>query len=86
MRLASILAKEFSISSRSRGDEYFRLKRVKVRAGSSTELSAVVTGSEPYEVLLKFSGSKLAVSCSCPHFLDHGQACKHLLGGNSDCG
>jgi hypothetical protein len=78
LELASILAKGFGISSRKRGDEYFRLNRVKVRAGSSTELSAVVTGSEPYEVLLKFSGSKLAVSCTCPHFLDHGQACKHL--------
>ena len=78
LELASILAKGFSISSRKRGDEYFQLNRVKVRAGSSTELSAVVTGSEPYEVLLKFSGSKLAVSCTCPHFLDHGQACKHL--------
>ena len=76
--LASILAKGFSVSSRNRGDEYFRLKRVKVRAGSSTELSAVVTGSDPYEVLLKCSESKLAVSCTCPHFLDHGQACKHL--------
>jgi SNF2-related domain/Helicase conserved C-terminal domain/Bacterial SNF2 helicase associated/SWIM zinc finger len=76
--LASILAKGFDISSRKRGDEYFRLNRVKVRAGSATELSAVVKGSEPYEVLLRFSGSKLAVSCTCPYFLDHGQACKHL--------
>ena len=78
LELASILAKGFGISSRRRGDEYFRLKRVKVRAGSSTELSAVVKGSERYEVLLKFSGSNLAVSCTCPHFLDQGQACKHL--------
>ena len=78
LELASILAKEFGASSRKRGDEYFCFKRVKVRAGSSAELSAVVTGSEPYEVLLKFSGSKLAVSCTCPHFLDHGHACKHL--------
>ena len=76
--LASILAKGFDFSSRKRGDEYFRRNRVKVRAGSSTELSATVKGSEPYQVLLKVSGSKLAVSCTCPYFLDHGQACKHL--------
>ena len=75
--LASILAKGFDLSPRKRGDEYFRLSRVKVRAGSSTELSATVKGSEPYEVLLKVSGSKLAVSCTCPYFLG-GQACKHL--------
>jgi hypothetical protein len=78
VELASTLAKDFTVSSRNRGDEYFRLKRVKVLAGSPAELSAVVTGSERYDVLLKFSGSKLAVSCTCPHFLDHGQACKHL--------
>src|SRR5580658_2777835 len=78
LELASILAKGFGISSRKRGEEYFRLNRVKVRAGSSSELSALVTGAEHYEVLLKFSGSKLAVSCTCPHFLEHGQACKHL--------
>jgi hypothetical protein len=78
LELASILAKGFGTSSRKRGEEYFQLKRVKVRVGSATELSAVVKGSEPYEVLLKFSGSKLAVSCTCPHFLDQGQACKHL--------
>ncbi len=35
-------------------------------------------GSEPYEVLLKLSGSKLAISCDCPYFLDQGQNCKHL--------
>jgi SNF2-related domain/Helicase conserved C-terminal domain/Bacterial SNF2 helicase associated/SWIM zinc finger len=76
--LASIFAKEFSASSRSRGDEYFRLKRVKVRVGSSTELSAVVKGSEPYEVLLKLSETRLVTSCTCPHFMEHGYACKHL--------
>ena len=78
LQLASILAKEFSTSSRNRGDEYFRLHRVKIRTGSSAELSALVQGSEPYEVLLKLSGSKLAISCGCPYFLDQGQNCKHL--------
>ena len=38
----------------------------------------MVKGSEPYEVLLKLSGSKLAISCTCPYFLDQGQTCKHL--------
>ena len=78
VELASILAKGFGASTRKRGDEYFRFNWVQVRAGSATELSAVVKGSELYEVLLKFSGDKLAVSCTCPHFLDHGYACKHL--------
>jgi SNF2-related domain/Helicase conserved C-terminal domain/Bacterial SNF2 helicase associated len=78
VELASILSKGFGISSRRRGDEYFRFKRVKVHAGSPKELSAVVEGSASYEVLLKVSGNRLAVSCTCPHFLDQGHACKHL--------
>ncbi len=78
LQLASIFAKEFSTSSRNRGDEYFRLHRVKIHAASSAELSALVQGSETYEVQLKLSGSKLAVSCSCPYFQDQGQVCKHL--------
>jgi len=78
LELPSILAKEFSVSSRNRGDEYFRLKRVKVHIGSSAEVSATVNGMEPYEVLLKVSGSKLSVSCTCPYFLGEGQNCKHI--------
>jgi SWIM zinc finger len=78
LQLASIFAKEFSTSSRNRGDEYFRLHRVKIRTGSSAELSALVQGTEPYEVLLKLSENKLAISCGCPYFLDQGQTCKHL--------
>jgi Bacterial SNF2 helicase associated len=78
LELPSILAKEFSVSSRNRGDEYFRLKRVKVHIGSSAEVSATVNGMEPYEVLLKVSGTKLSVSCTCPYFLNEGQNCKHI--------
>ncbi len=35
-------------------------------------------GSQPYQVMLKWSGSKLAVFCDCPYFSDQGQICKHL--------
>jgi superfamily II DNA or RNA helicase len=53
---------------------------VKVRVGSSTELGAEVKGSEPepYAITLKWSEGKLAVLCTCPHFMDQGQNCKHL--------
>ncbi len=41
-------------------------------------MGAVVSGSEPYSVVLKWTGDMLAVLCSCPHFMDQLQACKHL--------
>ena len=78
MHLASILSNAFGTSSQDRGDKYFRQKRVQIRKGSSAELTARVRGSQPYQVMLKWSGSKLAVFCDCPYFSDQGQICKHL--------
>ena len=51
---------------------------MKIRTGSATEVAGQVQGSELYDVSLKWSAGKLAVWCECPHFLDHGVACKHL--------
>ena len=76
--LASILSNAFGTSSQDRGDKYFRQHRVQIRKGSSAELIARVRGSQPYQVMLKWSGSKLAVFCDCPYFSDQGQICKHL--------
>jgi len=72
LELPSILAKEFSVSSRNRGDEYFRLKRVKVHIGSSAEVSATVNGMEPYEVL------------HLPVFSGRGSELQAYLGFDSD--
>ena len=78
MQLASILENQFSVSSQKRGDVYFEQRRVKIRMGSATELSATVVGSEPYMVMLKWSGKELSVLCSCPYFIDEGATCKHI--------
>lgn len=78
MQLVSILEDDFSASIRRRGDRYFQQRRVKIRVGSATELGAVVTGSEQYGVMLKWTGGELAVLCNCPYFIDHGENCKHL--------
>ncbi len=78
MQLASKLENQFSVSTRKRGDVYFEQRRVKIRTGSATELSATVVGSEPYMVLLKWSGKELSVLCSCPYFVDEGATCKHI--------
>ncbi len=78
MQLASKLENQFSVSTRKRGDVYFEQRRVKIRTGSATELSATVVGSEPYRVLLKWSGKEISVLCSCPYFIDEGATCKHI--------
>lgn len=78
MQLASKLKNEFSASIRNRGEVYFQQQRVKIRTGSATELDAIVVGSEPYTILLKWSGEELSVLCTCPYFVDEGGTCKHL--------
>ncbi len=51
---------------------------MKIRVGSSSQVGALVQGSELYNVSLKWSNGKLAVWCDCPHFEEHGNLCKHL--------
>jgi superfamily II DNA or RNA helicase len=77
-QLPSILAKGFSVASRDRGEEYFVGRRVKIHTGSPSEISALVQGSELYDVSLKWSNGKLTAECDCPFFEEHGNLCKHI--------
>ena len=61
MLLASTLANYFNARVRERGYQYFSQQRVRIRYGSTSELGAQVRGSEPYEVMLQWTGSQLAV-------------------------
>ncbi len=78
MLLASTLKNRFDTSIRQRGYQYFSQQRVRIRYGSSSELGAQVRGSEPYQVMLQWTGSQLAVLCDCPYFVDQAKPCKHL--------
>jgi superfamily II DNA or RNA helicase len=78
MNLSTRLAGDFSKNVRKRGEEYYYKGRVLIHQGSSSELSACVRGSGPYEVQLSWRNSKLSVWCDCPHFVEQGFPCKHL--------
>lgn len=78
MPLATILGMHFSVGVRQRGYQYFREQRVRIRYSHTSELGAEVRGSEYYQVMLQWTGGRLAVLCSCPYFMDEGQPCKHL--------
>ncbi len=62
---------------RQRGQDYFEAGRVVILECSRTEVEAVVTGSEEYEVDLRREGDALITLCTCPYFADHGP-CKHI--------
>ena len=78
MLLAPTLKNHFSTIIRERGYQYFRQQRVRIRYGSSSEFGAEVRGSEPYQVMLQWTGSQLAVLCECLYFVDQAKPCKHL--------
>lgn len=61
-----------------RGADYYRRRRVRILQGSGSELLARVRGAEDYEVSLRWIANALESACSCPYFLDHDTACKHL--------
>ena len=62
---------------RARGDDYFRLQRVRIVNANPTALSAVVTGTVGYVVQLHAEPGFLGAACSCPYSEQQG-ICKHI--------
>ena len=75
--IAPKLAPLFPNSVRSRGLDYFRQGRVKLLTGSDQSTSAVVRGSDRYEVDLAWEAGELSVYCTCPYLYSDG-LCKHI--------
>jgi hypothetical protein len=76
------LAHEFDKHIRDRGDAYVRPGLIQIVAGTAVQVSAVVQGSLPYDVRIErvpaAGETAFVASCSCPHFVDHFEACKHV--------
>ncbi|PYU74327.1 MAG: helicase SNF2 [Acidobacteria bacterium] len=78
MSLAARLAKNFTTSARSRGQDYHSQCRVRILRGSESEVRARVRGQETYDVELTWKDGTLSVWCGCLYFVDSGLPCKHL--------
>jgi superfamily II DNA or RNA helicase len=70
-------SKLFGTGLRTRGQEYFATGAVQIDEGDDTHVIATVTGARDYHVELNVKGAKLAVTCSCPFFVDN-ESCKHI--------
>lgn len=66
-----------NFSSYTRGKEYFEDGCVEKIWKQGQDYKAVVKGTHPYQVSLKFEGEDLTYGCSCPFEL--GGACKHVV-------
>ena len=78
MSLAQALQNEFSAAVRSRGDDYFRSRRVRLVMTRPALLMAEVQGEDRYKVYLTPDGyEEYGAYCSCEAFEKFG-SCKHL--------
>lgn len=77
MSLILQLAGDFSAEIRSRGNEYFRQGKVRIKNASPMNLEAEVQGNDKYKVSLWREGNEISVRCSCPYYESDG-LCKHL--------
>jgi superfamily II DNA or RNA helicase len=68
----------FAARTRMRGLHYAQSGRVELGDANHAWLSAVVEGSEPYDVELELRGATIAASCTCPYFVDNAELCKHV--------
>src|SRR5919198_1026673 len=78
MRLSQVFASYVSSRSRSRGESYFRSGAVERLISHGGAIEATVMGSDAYSVLLQPSDDAVCGSCTCPHFADHFEICKHI--------
>lgn len=77
---SSILKSSFMPLIRSRGEKYFKDKKVNIQKFSITEVEAVVHGTIDYFTALQINNGKrigVGVACTCP-FFRQGYPCKHI--------
>ncbi len=77
MPLASRLSFQFEQRVQSKGYGLYSGRRVQVMEESASHLTAIVIGTQPYDVSVNYADGRLRVSCECPYFVDFGQ-CKHI--------
>lgn len=76
-RVAPVMARLFTSTVRNRGEGYNARGAVRIVSGTSSEVRAVVTGAEEYNVEIGWKGGEVSLFCSCPGFEADGP-CKHL--------
>lgn len=78
MLLTRALSAHISSTIRDRGQKYFRSGAVDLETVTPSAVSAIVHGSDDYEVDLYLEGATVHASCSCPYVAEYGTACKHI--------
>jgi SWIM zinc finger len=78
LRALQTIQADFTKSTRYKGEDYFRRRTVTILDHDATRIRASVRGTYEYEVQIGWDGSEYSYDCTCPHFQDHGELCKHV--------
>ncbi len=62
-----------------KGKEYFRSGKVDIVSQDEQRVTAIVTGSDEYKIVLTWDHEDLLYECSCPVDNDKSGACKHVV-------
>ena len=76
MTVLDVLRPHTTQHAQQRGWQY--LNRVEGLHHDDQSVTAVVVGTELYDVEIRHAGRQLRVWCSCPYFADRATGCKHL--------
>jgi len=75
--MARVLLGRTRVEVWHRGEDYAKKGRVKIIDSDENDVKAVVSGTENYEVFLKFLANGIRKRCTCPYA--GGDVCKHMV-------
>ena len=78
MRALQAIQSDFSRKTRESGEDYYRRGVVEIIDSQPNRVLARVQGSRLYDVNVGWSGSEYSYFCTCPHYEEHGELCKHI--------
>ena len=78
MSLVKTLASQVTKSTQNRGWEYFRRRAVTIIEASENSIDAEVRGTGTYLTNLTLHDQHIHCSCTCPHYQETYDACKHI--------
>ncbi|HXD88366.1 MAG TPA: SNF2-related protein [Urbifossiella sp.] len=78
MAITHLLASQVDLTTRARGNTYYRSGAVKIKNLSEREVAASVQGSELYKVDIVIERQVVDAFCSCPYVEREQAPCKHI--------
>ena len=78
MPITTNLTTKVDLTTRARGAEYFRTRRVRISDFSPQFVGAEVQGSRLYDVDITLEEATLRAACTCPYVARSALACKHI--------